>query len=98
MTSADSYFAQADHLRGRADTCRQLADDLDGAILFDLHSYSGEATWQGPVAIEFDERVAGYCAQLSDAIERLRSNAVALSCQADDLDRQGAYLLAIEVV
>jgi hypothetical protein len=94
MTSADVYFAQADRLRERAEACRQLADELDAATLFDLHNYSGEATWQGPVAIEFDERVSGYCFQLTDAIERLRSNALALGCEADDLERQGAVLLA----
>ena len=54
MTSADWYFAQADLLRGRADACLQLAQQLDGAALFDLHRYSGDATWQCPAATEFD--------------------------------------------
>jgi hypothetical protein len=96
MTSAD-YFAQAEHVRGRAARCRRLADDLERATLFDLHRYSGEDTWQGPVAIEFADRLAGYCAQLSAAIDRLRSNVIALSCAADDLERHGAILLAAEV-
>ena len=72
----------------------QLANQLDGAQLFDLHSYSGEATWQCPAALEFDEQLAAHCTRLSDAIARLRSNALGLSGEADDLDRQGAYVLA----
>ena len=47
-------------------------DQLDGAALFDLHSYSGEATWQCPAAIEFDEQLAAHCTRLQDAIDRLR--------------------------
>ena len=50
MNSPEWYFAQAELLRGRADACLQLAQRLDGAALFDLHRYSGDATWQGPVA------------------------------------------------
>jgi hypothetical protein len=94
MTSADWYFAQADVLRRRAAACVQLATQLDGAALFDLHRYSGEATWQGPVAVEFDRQLAAHCARLQDAIDRLRSNAIALCTDADDLNRHGAYLLA----
>jgi hypothetical protein len=94
MTSADWYFAQADVLRGRADACLQLARQLDGAALFDLHSYSGDATWQGPAAIEFDAQLSAQCTRLQDAIDRLRSNALGLSGDADDLERQGTFVLA----
>lgn len=96
MISADWYFAQADVLRGRADACLQLAGQLDGAALFDLHNYSGEATWQGPAAIEFDAQLSTECTRLQDAIDRLRSNALGLSGDADDLERQGAWVLAQE--
>ena len=96
MNSADWYFAQADLLRGRADACLQLANQLDDATLFDLHSYSGEATWQCPAAIEFDEQLSVHCTRLHDAIDRLRSNALGLSGDADDLERQGAYVVAQE--
>ena len=94
MNSADWYFTQADLLRGRADACQQLARQLDGAAVFELHLYSGDLTWQGPVATEFDEQLAGHCIRLSAAIDRLRSNAIGLSGDADDLERQGAYVLA----
>ena len=94
MTAPDWYFAQADLLRGRADACVQLADQLDAAALFDLHRYSGETTWQCPAAIEFDEQLSAHCTRLQDAIDRLRSNALGLSGDADDLERQGTYLLA----
>ena len=96
MISADWYFAQADLLRGRADACLQLAHQLAGATLFDLHGYSGEATWQGPAAIEFDEQLSVHCTRLQDAIDRLRSNALGLSGDADDLERQAAYVVAQE--
>jgi hypothetical protein len=96
MNSADWYFAQADVYRGRADACLQLANQLDDAALFDLHSYSGEATWQCPAALDFDVQLAAHCTRLSDAVARLRSNALGLSGEADDLDRQGAYVLAEE--
>lgn len=95
MSSADRCFAQADQLRGRADACLQLAGRLDGAALFDLRRHSGEATWQGPVAIEFDDRLAFHCARLDDAIDQLRVNALGLSAEADDLERRGAYLLGL---
>ena len=94
MHPADWYFAQADVYRERADACLQLANQLDGAALFDLHSYSGEATWQCPAALEFDEQLAAHCTRLSDAIARLRSNALGLSGEADDLDTSGARCAA----
>ena len=94
MTSADWYFTQADLLRGRAEACRQLARQLDGAALFDLHLYSGDLTWQCPVATEFDEQLAGHCIRLSAAIDDCAANALGLSGDADDLERQGAYVLA----
>jgi hypothetical protein len=94
MVSADWYFAQADLLRGRADACVQLAQQLDGAALFDLHRYSGEATWQCPAATEFDQQLAVHCTRLQAAIDRLRANALGLVNDADDLERQGAYALA----
>jgi hypothetical protein len=97
MGSADTCFAEAAQLRGRADVCMQLAGRLDGAALFDLRRYSGEATWQGPVAIEFDDSLAFHCARLEDAIDRLRVNALGLSAEADDLERRGAYLLGVSV-
>jgi hypothetical protein len=96
MMSADWYFAQADVLRRRAAACIQLAGQLDGAALFDLHRYSGEATWQGPVALEFDRQLAVHCARLHDAVDRLRSNAIGLGTDADDLDRHGASLLGTD--
>jgi hypothetical protein len=92
--SADWYFAQADLLRGRADACVQLAHQLDGAALFDLHHFSGEATWQCPAATEFDQQLAVHCTRLQEAIDRLRANALGLVSDADDLERQGAYVLA----
>src|SRR5262245_6077934 len=95
MSSADWYFDQADRLRARADVCLQLARRLDDAAVFDLRRYSGEATWQGPVAIEFDDRLAFLCARLLDAIDLLRVDAVGISAAADDLERHGAYLLAV---
>jgi hypothetical protein len=95
MSSADWYFDAADRLRGRADACLQVARRLEDAAVFDLRRSSGETTWQGPVAIEFDERLAFHCARLVDAIDRLRVDAIGLAAEADDLDRHGAYLLAI---
>jgi hypothetical protein len=95
MSAADWYFEQAAQLRGRADTCRQLARRLDAATVFDLRRCSGEATWQGPVAIDFDDRLATHCARLQDAIEQLRLNALGLSAEADDLERRGANLLVV---
>jgi hypothetical protein len=95
MSSADWYFAEAGRLRGRADACRQLALRLDDAAIFDLRGHSGETTWQGPVAIEFDGQLAVHCARLQDAIDRLRVDALGLSAEADDLERCGAYLLAV---
>ena len=95
MNSPDWYFAQADLLRGRADACLQLAQQLDGATLFDLHRYSGDLTWQCPVATEFDQQLFAHCLRLSDAIDQLRSNAIGLSGDADDLERQGAHVLAL---
>ena len=96
MNSADWYFDQADLLRGRADACQQLARQLDGATLFDLHQYSGDLTWQCPVATEFDQQLFAHCLRLSDAIDQLRSNAIGLSGDADDLERQGAHILALQ--
>jgi hypothetical protein len=90
MSSAEWYYAQADLLRGRAEACRQLARCLDGAVLFDLHQYSGELTWTGPVATEFDRLLAGYCGELQTAIDTLRANALGLSGDADDYERRGA--------
>jgi hypothetical protein len=98
MNSPDWYFAQADDLRRRADACVQLAQHLDGAALFDLRRYSGEATWQSPAAIEFDDQLAVHCSRLHDAIDRLRSNALGLNGDADDLERQGTYASVTEVV
>jgi hypothetical protein len=95
MSSADWYFAQADHLRGRADACQQLARRLDGAAVFELRRYSGDTTWQGPVAIEFDDRLAFHCLRLQSAIDQLRVDAVGLSAEADDLERRGTYLQAV---
>ena len=95
MTAADWYFDQADRLRARADACLDAARRLDDAAIFELRRHSGETTWQGPVAIEFDDRLALHCARLSDAIDRLRVDAVGLSAEADDLERYGAYLLTI---
>lgn len=95
MSSADWYFAQANQLRRRADACLQLAHRLDGAALFDLRRYSGETTWQGPVALEFDDRLAFHCARLQEVIDQLRVNALGLSAEADDLERRGAYLLGV---
>jgi hypothetical protein len=95
MSAADWYFEQAAQLRGRADTCRQLARRLDAATVFDLRRCSGEATWQGPVAIDFDDRLAIHCARLQEAIEQLRLDALGLSAEADDLERRGAHLLVV---
>jgi hypothetical protein len=47
------------------------------------------------VAIEFDGQLAVHCARLQDAIDRLRVDALGLSAEADDLERCGAYLLAV---
>jgi hypothetical protein len=91
MTSADWYFEQAAQRRRRADACLQLARRLDDATVFDLRRYSGEATWQGPVAIEFDDQSAFHCARLQDATDQLRVNALGLSAEADDLERRGIY-------
>ena len=96
MNSPDWYFAQADLLRGRADTCLQLAQQLDGATLFDLHLYSGDLTWQCPVATEFDQQLFAHCLRLSDAIDQLRATAIGLSGDADDLERQGTHLLVLQ--
>jgi hypothetical protein len=95
MSSADWYLDQADRLRGRADVCLQLARRLDDTAVFDLRRDSGETTWQGPVAIEFDDRLAFHCARLLGAIDVLRVDAVGLSAAADDLERHGAYVLAV---
>ena len=94
MNSPDWYFAQAELLRGRADACLQLAQRLDGAALFDLQHYSGDTTWQGPAAAEFDRQLLVHCARLGDAIDWLRADALGLSGDADDLERRGAFLLA----
>jgi hypothetical protein len=93
MSSADWYSAQAHVLRGRADACVQLANQLQGAAVFELHQYSGEATWQCPAATEFDEQLAVHCSRLQDAIDQLRSNALGLGADADDYERQGAWVL-----
>ena len=98
MNSPDWYFAQAEDLRRRADVCWQLAQHLEGAALFDLHRYSGDATWQCPAATEFDEQLAVHCSRLHDAIDRLRSNALGLSADADDAERQGTHASVTEVV
>jgi hypothetical protein len=95
MSSADWYFEQAAQLRARSDACLQLARHLDAATVFDLRPHSGEATWQGPVAIGFDDRLAFECVRLQDAIERLRVDAVGLSAEADDHERRGAHLRAV---
>jgi hypothetical protein len=89
MQSADWYFAEADLLRARADACLALAEQLAGAQLFDLHRYSGEATWVCPAATAFDEELALHCARLQGAIDQLRSNAIGLAADADDRERQG---------
>ena len=93
--SADGYLAEANQLRRRAEACLQLAHRLDGAGLFDLRRYSGDTTWQGLVAIEFDDRLAFHCARLQDAIDQLRVDALGLSAEADDLERRGAYVLGV---
>jgi hypothetical protein len=95
MSSADWHFAQADVLRARSRACLQLARRLDAATLFELRRYSGEATWQGPVALAFDDRLAIHCARLRDAIDQLRVDALGLSAEADDHERGGAYLLTL---
>jgi hypothetical protein len=101
MSATDSnfawYFAQADRLRERADACRHLARQLDDAAVLDLHRHSGEATWQGPVAIEFDDQLAFHRARLQDAVDQLRVDALGLSAEADDLERRGAYLAALPI-
>ena len=48
------------------------------------------------MATEFDQQLAVHCARLQDAIDQLRANALGLSGDADDLERQGAYLLALQ--
>jgi hypothetical protein len=96
MSSADWHFAEADALRSRADACHRLAGQLDAAALFDLHRHSGEATWQGPVALAFDEQLAVHRARLLDAIDRLRVNALGLSAEADDHERRGAFLRSLD--
>jgi hypothetical protein len=96
MSSAAWYFAQADLLRGRADACLQLASRLDGAQLFDLHRYSGAATWQCPAATAFDEQLAVQCARLRNAIDEVRANALGLCADADDHERRGAVAVERE--
>jgi hypothetical protein len=90
MPTADWYFAQADLFRGRAQSCLQMAQRLDGAELFDLHQYSGVLTWDCPVGREFDRQVSGYCTRLRESIDVLRADALGLSAEADDYERRGA--------
>ena len=94
MMTPDWYFAQAGLFRQRADACTDLAGRLEGAALFDLAAFSGEATWIGPVATEFDRQLSVHRRRLQDAIDALRTNALGLSGDADDYERQGAYLAA----
>jgi hypothetical protein len=93
MSTAEWYYAQAGLFRDRAEACRQLAGRLDRAAVFDLHQYSGELTWEGPVALEFDRVLAGHCAELQAAIDALHVNAFGLSADADDYERRGAIAL-----
>jgi hypothetical protein len=93
MPTADWYYAQADLLRGRAEACRQLAQRLDGAALFDLHQYSGDLTWDCPAGDEFDRQLSTYCGDLQGAIDALYTNALGFSNDADDYERRGAIAL-----
>jgi hypothetical protein len=97
MPTADWYYIQADVLRGRAEACRQLAQRLDGAALFDLHKYSGDLTWDCPAGDEFDRLLSTYRADLQDAIDALLTNALGFSGDADDYERRGAAALNSEL-
>ena len=97
MNSPDWYFAQADLLRGRADACLQLARRLDGAALFDLtvvlrRADLAVARWR-PSSIVSSSSTCRGCRTPSISCA---SNALGLSGDADDLERQGAYLLVLQ--
>ena len=97
MSPSPAWYRQhADTLYGRADECLRLADELDGSPLVSLLGYAGDDTWQCPAAEEYRADILRAQGKILDAIEALRSNAIGLGNDADQMSRTAADVAAQE--